>query len=618
MTGGDNKPLLTAALEYAAWGKPVFPCAANKQPRIPGGFKNASADPDQIREWWARWPDALIGMPTGRISGLIVIDLDVRPEYDGGEAWSRLEAENGKLPETIESITPSGGTHLWYQHPGFEVRNSAGTLGRGIDVRGDGGYVIVPPSVLPDGRSYQWEASNPRAPAALPAWGLKLLGQRIPPPRSAESATQTQAESGQRNVYLARIAGKLAHAGLAKAQIRDMILAENRRACDPPLSETEIDRTVMKSATKWVRDAGGEQAPGNPEEVHGLRWRPADEWIQEMRAPAWIIENHLERGTLNVIIGGWGSGKSLVQLDRDLRLAHGMSWQGTPCRQELMVYVVGEAQRGFQRRVAAWHRYHELAATHRLIVIPEAVLIGQPDHETAMVVALDEIQQQYGESISHVTLDTLARCFGRDDESSNSDVSRWVNSIYKTITEPTGAATTVLHHPGHGAKDRGRGASALPGAADTEWLISRTGNQVIMTCSKSKDSEFPAPSAWRIFGYSLEIDGASVTAPVVEESEAPTEAEASIKPGTQKARALDVLARMYESARGNLAMSGRPEHEAKVDRTSWLDGCKREGVVSGEAARNAFNRVLGELREDGLITVDGVIVYLSVPSGVGF
>lgn len=255
MPQSDN-PMLIAALDYARRGKPVFPCRPDKRPYTASGFLDATTEPEQVEAWWRQWPDALIGMPTGAVSGVIVIDLDVREEYDGGEAWSRLEAENGQLPDTVESLTPSGGRHLWYSHPGFPVKNSAGKLGRGVDVRGDGGYVIVPPSQAPGGKRYEWEGSNPRKPAALPAWGLKLLDQDIPPPRGVSYETNT-AESGQRNVYLASVAGKLAHAGLGREQIRSMVLAENARACSPPLSEAEIDRTVMKSATKWVHNAGG-------------------------------------------------------------------------------------------------------------------------------------------------------------------------------------------------------------------------------------------------------------------------------------------------------------------------------------------------------------------------
>lgn len=614
--GAENAdPVLAAALEYAARGKPVFPCGPTKRPLTQTGFKSATTDSAIIEEWWTRWPDALIGMPTGRASGIVAIDLDVREGYDGADALAQMESAYSKLPETIESLTAGGGRHLLFEWPGFEVKNSASKLGLGIDVRGDGGYIIVPPSVLPDGRRYEWEASNPDAPAKLPVWAMRLLGATVRPQGVKEDAGTDGATAGQRNVYLASIAGRLAHAGLARDQIRGMIKAENARACSPPLSADEIERTVMKSATKWVlkAEAEGDKAPDDPSQARMFPWVAADRWVEDMRAPDWLIAGHIERGTLNVNVGGWGSGKSAIELDRDLRLAHGMRWQGIACTPCLVVYVVGEAQRGFQRRVAAWHQYHEIEPTDRFIVIPEAVLLGQPDHEAALAATLDDIQRHYGEAISKVTLDTMARCFGLDDESSNSDVSRWVNSISAFIIEPTGAAVSVLHHPGHGAKDRGRGASALPGAADTEWLIEREGNAVVMRCNKSKDSEFPPPVAWRLLGVALEIDGQAVTAPVVEEAEAPDESGPPVKVGSKQAQALGLLQTMYREARDTLEAAGRGAHHAVVERQDWRERLEAEGVISKANPRQAFNRLVNELAEKGAVINDPPHVYPARP-----
>lgn len=385
---------------------------------------------------------------------------------------------------------------------------------------------------------------------------------------------------------------------------------------------TDSGRAQCEAAVLTLTRAGVD-VPRNPaakmareearEPVRGLIWIPDAEWIREMRAPDWLIPEHLERGTLNVNVGGWGSGKSVAELDRQLRIAHGMLWQGRQCTQSLTVYVVGEAQRGFQRRIAAWHQHHGIEPNGQMVVIPEAVLLGQPDANKAMAQALDEIQQRYGEAVSHVVLDTMARCFGLNDESSNSDVGRWVNSIYTYITEPTGAATTALHHPGHGAKDRGRGASALPGAADTEWLIEREGNGVVMRCNKSKDSEFPAPVAWRILGHSMEIDGQPVTAPVVEETEAPSDMEVSLKPGSRQSQAVDILVAMYREAKANLEAAGRGSHQAVIERQQWRERLEANDLISGANPRQAFNRLVDELVKKGAVISDPPHVYPGRP-----
>jgi hypothetical protein len=151
--------LLTAALAYAARGWPVFPLApGTKKPAISKedggrGFYDATMDPDQIRAWWKRWPDANIGMPTGRASGIVVVDVDPR---NGGDV-SQLH-----LPVTLTVCTPSGGYHHYFSVlKGISIpKDNTGKLGRGIDFLGDGAYVVLPPSVISEGAGYGWHDSN--------------------------------------------------------------------------------------------------------------------------------------------------------------------------------------------------------------------------------------------------------------------------------------------------------------------------------------------------------------------------------------------------------------------------------------------------------------------------
>jgi Bifunctional DNA primase/polymerase, N-terminal/Primase C terminal 2 (PriCT-2) len=142
MTTSQTSELLDAALAYAGDGYPLFPCDQNKRPLTLRGFKDASTDERQIRAWWRNHPHAMIGMPTGPKSGIDVLDLDLKPEeyIDGREVianWRELS------PAIVQ--TPSGGLHLWFKSEG-QLRNSADVIGPGVDTRGDGGYVIVPPS----------------------------------------------------------------------------------------------------------------------------------------------------------------------------------------------------------------------------------------------------------------------------------------------------------------------------------------------------------------------------------------------------------------------------------------------------------------------------------------
>lgn len=167
MTGAG---MLEEALALAADRWPIFPLAG-KLPKIPkdaggNGFKDATTDPDTIREWWTRWPDANIGLAIP--DDLIVIDID--PRHGGDESWTRL-LDGRPEPETLAVRTggPDGGRHLYFWHPGGKLK--AFPRDWGIDLR-EGGrhYVVCPPSVHPEtGAAYVWETTA-TDPAECPRW----------------------------------------------------------------------------------------------------------------------------------------------------------------------------------------------------------------------------------------------------------------------------------------------------------------------------------------------------------------------------------------------------------------------------------------------------------------
>jgi hypothetical protein len=141
-----NNKILEAALEYAAKGVAIFPCKPDKAPHTRQGFKDATTDSDQIVSWWRKWPSAMIGMPTGKANGFDVLDLDVKD----GKRGLELVPEWKELSPLI-ARTRSGGVHVYFSADG--VRCSTNVMGKdsGVDVRGDGGYVILPPSP-----GYEW------------------------------------------------------------------------------------------------------------------------------------------------------------------------------------------------------------------------------------------------------------------------------------------------------------------------------------------------------------------------------------------------------------------------------------------------------------------------------
>jgi putative DNA primase/helicase len=168
--------MLLPALSVARSGLPIFPCnPRSKKPFTEHGFKDATTDQATIHDWWIRWPDAMIGMPTGMVTEMFVVDLDIKG--DGLQLFADLCEQHGGVPVTWTAITPSGGRHLFFRYPqDRHIRNSAGKLGAGIDMRGQGGYVILSPSRRHDGAAYSWDISGEDVDIAqAPGWLLDLI-----------------------------------------------------------------------------------------------------------------------------------------------------------------------------------------------------------------------------------------------------------------------------------------------------------------------------------------------------------------------------------------------------------------------------------------------------------
>lgn len=287
----SDNPNLAAALYHAAAGRPVFPCSPlTKQPAIAkrdggNGFKDATTDPDVIRAWWARYPDAVPGMPTGARVGVWVLDVDSKPGKVGRDTLAQFVATFGPLPDTVETITATGGSHLFFRHPrdGRLIPNSASRLGQGsetwgsggypavpfaradsgklvtpdLDIRGDGGYVILPGAVMADGRTYQWEGSSDpdegAQVAVAPDWLLALVTHDPSAVRAPGAAPPGDAKpigEGERNDHLYRLGLSLRAKGLTESVVVAALLAENAERCDPPLPMPEVIATAKSAVSK--------------------------------------------------------------------------------------------------------------------------------------------------------------------------------------------------------------------------------------------------------------------------------------------------------------------------------------------------------------------------------
>jgi len=253
--------LLAAALRYTELGYRVFPCVpGGKAPITAHGFHDASADPEQLEQWWTQHPSANIGIPT---DGLIVIDIDGEANSWPGDAERGAEMAGAPL-----SLTPRGRHFLFRRPAGKAWRCTEGRLAPKVDTRTDGGYIVVPPSVVED-RPYRWAPGldldePPDRLAEPPAWLVALLDG----PVAARSANGTptlahvaaggaeanKIPSGQRNATLARLGGNMRRTGMSQAEIAAALLQTNKDRCVPPLLPREVEQ-IATSVARYEPDA---------------------------------------------------------------------------------------------------------------------------------------------------------------------------------------------------------------------------------------------------------------------------------------------------------------------------------------------------------------------------
>lgn len=320
-----NDSIKDHALHYGRLGLAVFPIRPrSKQPLTEHGFKDASKDPQQIEKWWSRWPDANIGIATGSVSGgLVVIDLDVDKDkgIDGRATLRDWEAQYGKLPDkTWLSITGRGGYHYFY-HDTSVVKNRT-NIYEGIDIRGDGGYVVAPPSVHPNGRTYEWEQDPilyPLADADNTVINF-LLG---PVPENWERKPlelPDQIPDGERTTAMVKLVCSQQAKGLSDEAIRAAVRAENEQKCIPPLTDQELEKEVFPALKRYQKGTApyqgkdfsrrsnwNAQAPGeNP----GLTVICLDD-IEEQEIE-WIWKPRIPKAKITLVQGAPGCSKTTL------------------------------------------------------------------------------------------------------------------------------------------------------------------------------------------------------------------------------------------------------------------------------------------------------------------
>ena len=300
-----SEKLLKHAQWYVRRGLRVFPCKPKeKVPATAHGCKDATTEPGQIAAWWDGIHLFNIGIATG--GGLVVLDVDVNHyagKY-GDETLAELEAQHGLLPDTWMCLTGGGGVHYYFQCDDPALTVGTG-FAPGLDYRGAGGYVIVPPSTHANGREYVWEinhtpSNTPLAP--LPDWLHTLMLNGVKTAPTARREAPEKVTEGKRNQELFKLAASLRSKGLTVEEITAAVMEANKGRCTPPLPDSEI-KAICNSAGRYDR--------GKPKEQSD-RPRPSIVKASQVpyEPPRWTIAPYIQRGKGTLIQADNGTGKT--------------------------------------------------------------------------------------------------------------------------------------------------------------------------------------------------------------------------------------------------------------------------------------------------------------------
>ena len=233
MESPAHSMMIDAATTLSLTGVPIFPVKADKSPHIRSWQTKASTDQITVKKWWKKWPEANIAMPTGSQSGFVAVDVDVKNGVDGYESLATIEAKFGEQG-TRRIETPSGGIHLIYKC-NQKVKNRIGILD-GIDIRGDGGYIVAQGSVI-GGSAYKVIHDVP--PEEMPMDMVDWINNV----QKVKQISMGGVAKGERNNQIFKLASRYRGQGLEIVRALEAC-KDAASSCTPPLKESEVVSTV--------------------------------------------------------------------------------------------------------------------------------------------------------------------------------------------------------------------------------------------------------------------------------------------------------------------------------------------------------------------------------------
>lgn len=503
----SKSALHQAALQCAAAGIPVFPCVANgKAPASTHGFHDATTSSTIINAWWEANPNYNVAFSPQDV-GLGIVDLD-GPEAE--EDWSKLTVTHN-IPSTREVQTPRGGRHIYFDgelpqtawRPGNER-----CLGRHIDTRGIGSYVLLPPSIV-DGKPYK--VLHDRPIANVPDWMPVALRKRNDERGSTVEKLDLAASKDRGRALLAdlvirgdvaiagragnnrtyQLACELSDLGLSSELSRELLTEIWNPHCQPPWSSDELS-AIIENAASYVQNERGAYAVAPADEVFSgvnldrllpqeptskpVRSRFYAEDDEEQDAapdPVWLIPQLIPDCATVLVIGAKGSFKSFIAQEVLLALSSGVETFGAiPIRTGPTFYGAHEGRNSIKKpRKLAWKIARDVDRKLPFFVMraPQIKDVGQCEEFREQIRV--RLRQQ-STKIAGIALDTVAKCMVGLNENDAGDCGLF-SAFCDSLRDEFECPVIALHHYGKDAARGGRGSSALPANFDTVITVER-------------------------------------------------------------------------------------------------------------------------------------------------
>ena len=524
--------VLQTALAYASKQVRVIPIKqGEKRPPMQGWQNAATTNPATIRQWFeGQFKDCGLGIATGEFRDryLVVIDIDDRETYKGSDTLNDLEQLHGKLPDTIEVITGSGGRHIYFltDQP---IRNEAsGRLGVGIDIRAIGGQVLAPPTRHPNGKTYEWVEGKSIAehrPADMPLWMVLILTAK--PVEETPPATQPTPilleEDGPASRYCAATTWPellrqdgwtLAHidqAGEAHWVRPGKDIREGTSATTgwqgkdilkvfttsipglPAGAYTRFGYTAAMHhgndrsafAKKLLQEGKALVPVTQPAITDNILINWSDFWNQSFPTEDWLIEPIIPRNQLVVIFAPGGTGKSLLALYIAAALATGKEIFAEPKPPTSVLYMDYEMSQAvlYERLTAmGYGKDTDLTRLHYASLPP----IGSLDKPEGAKQICDLARACQAEL---VIIDTFARAVegAENDADTVRNFYRWTAMNLKQ----EGRSLMRIDHAGKDLKKGARGTSAKNDDVDLVWQMTKVDGRLVLIRQKHRHTWIP-------------------------------------------------------------------------------------------------------------------------------